>query len=53
MPIVIKNAELEKLLREMPDHERRIAELFVQALGEEHVLECIKRQKDGLSYDTE
>jgi hypothetical protein len=43
----IENPELEALLTAMPLHERRIAELFAQALGEEHGLEVIKRRIAG------
>ncbi len=46
MPRLIRNPELAGMLREMTEHEKRIAELFIHALGEEHVLECIKRQKE-------
>ncbi|HPL63904.1 MAG: hypothetical protein PHG91_09790 [Syntrophales bacterium] len=40
----IENPELEALLTAMPLHERRIAELFAQALGEDHVLAVIKHR---------
>ncbi len=45
----IENPELQALLEEMSADERRIAELFAQALGENHVLNSIKRNKESFS----
>ena len=44
MKFEINNPELRARLAEMPPHARSIAELFVQVLGEEHVLNCLIRQ---------
>ena len=38
----IKNPELKELMDKLADDERRIAELFAQALGEDHVLNTNK-----------
>jgi hypothetical protein len=42
----IENPELKSLLKSMPEDERRIAELFAQAMGESHVLNCLKKIKE-------
>ncbi len=42
----IKNLELRDLLLKLSEEQRRLAELFAQALGEDHVLDCIKRNKE-------
>ena len=44
----IEDPELESLLKSMPEDERRIAELFANVLGESHVLNCIKKDKEQL-----
>lgn len=44
----IEDPELESLLKSMPEDERRIAELFAHVLGESHVLNCIKKDKEQL-----
>ena len=47
----IENPELRNLLSKLSEEERRLAELFAQALGEEHVLECIKRDRASFFID--
>jgi len=42
----IEDPELKSLLKAMPEDERRIAELFAQALGEDHVLNCLRRNRE-------
>lgn len=44
----IEDPELKGLLDSMPEDERRIAELFARVLGESHILNCIKRDKEQL-----
>jgi len=48
----IKNPELKELMDKLADDERRIAELFAQALGEDHVLNTIKKNRDCFFIDS-